>query len=74
MSAIAGALGIKMEKEGCYSLGDGELQNDPEIIAKTVRLMKATSILFFIIVLIPLYLFIGITVQMFLENALFGLL
>lgn len=74
MSAIAGALGIKMEKEGCYSLGDGELQNDPEIIAKTVRLMKATSILFFIIVLIPLYLIIGITVQMFLENALFGLL
>lgn len=74
MSAVAGALRIKMEKEGYYSLGDGELQNDPEIIAKTVKLMKVTSILFFIIVLIPLYLIIGTTVQILLENAFFGLL
>ena len=73
MAAIAGALGIKMEKEGHYSLGDGELGNDPANIAQTVRLMRYTSLLFFIIVLLPLYLLIGLHVQLFLENYLFGL-
>ena len=36
--------------------------------------MKLTTGLFFVLVLLPLFVFIGIQVQLFLENALLGLI
>ncbi len=74
MATIAGGLGVKFEKIGYYSLGDGQLSNDPETIRDTINVMKLTAILFFLIVMLPLFMFIGIVLQTALENALIALL
>jgi adenosylcobinamide-phosphate synthase len=73
MAAVAGGLGVKFEKIGYYSMGDGEVPTDPKVIRDTINVMKLTSVLFFVIVLLPLFTFIGIHVQLFLENLLLGL-
>jgi adenosylcobinamide-phosphate synthase len=73
MAAVAGGLGVKFEKIGHYSMGDGEVPTDPKVIRDTINVMKLTSVLFFVIVLLPLFTFIGIHVQLFLENLLLGL-
>mgnify|MGYP005834172745 CR=1 FL=1 len=74
MAAVAGGLGVKFEKEGHYCMGEGELPRDPTVIRDTIKVMKLTAVLFFATVLLPLFIFIGIQVQLFLENALLGLL
>jgi adenosylcobinamide-phosphate synthase len=74
MAAVAGGLHVKFEKIGYYCMGDGAVPTDPETIRDTLRVMKLTAGLFFVLVLLPLFVFIGIHVQLFLENALLGLL
>jgi adenosylcobinamide-phosphate synthase len=74
MAATAGGLHVRFEKIGYYNMGDGDLPTDPMAIRDTIRVMKLTSLLFFALVLLPLFIFVGIHVQMFLENALLGLL
>jgi adenosylcobinamide-phosphate synthase len=74
MAAVAGGLHIKFEKVGYYSMGDGEVPTDPLAIRDTIRVMKLTAGLFFVLVLLPLFVFIGIHVQLLLEDALLGLL
>jgi adenosylcobinamide-phosphate synthase len=73
MAAVAGGLGVKFEKIGYYSMGDGEVPTDPKVIADTVKVMKLTSVLFFALVLIPLFTVLGIYVQLFIEDLLLGL-
>jgi adenosylcobinamide-phosphate synthase len=73
MAAVAGGLHIKFEKVGYYCMGDGEVPTDPLAIRDTIRVMKLTAGLFFTLVLLPLFVFIGIHVQLFLENVLLGL-
>jgi adenosylcobinamide-phosphate synthase len=73
MAAVAGGLGVKFEKEGCYCMGDGELPSDPRVIGETIKVMKLTAALFFLLVLLPLFTFIGIHVQLFLEDLFTGL-
>jgi adenosylcobinamide-phosphate synthase len=73
MAAVAGGLGVKFEKIGYYSMGDGEVPTDPKVIADTIKVMKLTAVLFFILVLLPLFTLLGIQVQLFLENLLLGL-
>lgn len=74
MATIAGGLGIKFEKIGYYSMGDGEVPNDPEAIRSTIRVMKLTAVLFFVLVLLPLFTVVGVHVQIWLENLFLGLL
>lgn len=73
MAAVAGGLGVKFEKIGYYSMGDGEVPTDPKVIADTIKVMKLTAVLFFVLVLLPLFTLLGIQVQLFLENLLLGL-
>ncbi|MDW5563072.1 MAG: cobalamin biosynthesis protein [Methanomassiliicoccus sp.] len=73
MAAVAGGLGVRFEKIGYYSMGEGEVPTDPMVIKDTIKVMKLTAVLFFVIVLLPLFTFIGIQVQLFLENLLLGL-
>jgi adenosylcobinamide-phosphate synthase len=54
MAAIAGALETKFEKIGHYSLGDGEVSFDKEHVTSAIRLMKITSILFSVMIVIPI--------------------
>lgn len=73
MAAVAGGLGVKFEKTGCYCMGDGEVPSDPRIIGEAIKVMKLTAALFFLLVLLPLFTLIGIHVQLFIENLLLGL-
>jgi adenosylcobinamide-phosphate synthase len=53
MSAMAGALGVQLEKPGHYALGDGE-DISPAQIMKALQIMELTSVLFGIVVIFPL--------------------
>jgi adenosylcobinamide-phosphate synthase len=52
ISAMAGALNIQLEKQGCYTLGDDH-GISAENIPKALRVMTVTSILFGLIVVVP---------------------
>lgn len=54
MAALAGALQTKFEKIDHYSLGDGDLEITTEHIKSAIKLMKITSILFSLIVTVPI--------------------
>jgi adenosylcobinamide-phosphate synthase len=73
MAAVAGGLHVRFEKIGYYSMGDGEVSSDPQVIRDTINVMKLTAVLFFTLVLLPLFAFVGIHVQLFLEDLLIGL-
>jgi adenosylcobinamide-phosphate synthase len=52
MSAMAGALGVQLEKSGHYALGDkGDIS--PAHITKALRIMELTSVLFGAVVVFP---------------------
>ncbi|MGD8707359.1 MAG: cobalamin biosynthesis protein [Nitrosopumilaceae archaeon] len=53
MAAIAGALGTKFEKINHYSLGDGEVEFSKDHIKSAISMMKVTSIIFSVIVVMP---------------------
>jgi adenosylcobinamide-phosphate synthase len=53
MSAMAGALGVQLEKSGHYALGDkGEIS--PEHITRALRVMELTAIMFGAVVIFPI--------------------
>ncbi len=70
MAAFAGGLGVKMEKIGYYTFGDGDLPQDPKHVRDAIRLTKLSTLLFFVLVALPLFLWLGIHVQVWLEQAL----
>jgi adenosylcobinamide-phosphate synthase len=74
MSAFAGGLGIRFEKIGWYVMGDGPLPSDPEVLRDTIKVMTMASYLFVLTVVVPLYLLVGAEVQVFVEDALLGLI
>jgi adenosylcobinamide-phosphate synthase len=71
---VAGGLGVRFEKMGHYSMGEGSVPQDPLIIRDTINVMKLTAVLFFALVLLPLFTLMGIHVQLCLENWLLGLI
>ncbi len=73
MAAVAGGLGITMEKPGDYRLGWGPLPA-AEDIRRSYQLIELSSMLFMLIVAFPLYHFIGMGVQLMMEDAIWGLL
>jgi adenosylcobinamide-phosphate synthase len=70
MAAFAGGLGIRFEKVDNYKLGDGPLPSDPKVIQQTISIMKVSALLFFFTVVLPLFLFLGLHVQLFFEGLL----
>ncbi len=74
MAAVAGGLGVRFEKQGHYSMGEGKVSDDPTVILDTIKVMKLTSVLFFLLVLLPLFTLLGIQVQLSLEDWLLGLI
>lgn len=73
MSAVAGSLGLGMEKNGVYRMGEGPLPSTDDI-SRAYHLIEISSILFVYMVTLPLYIFIGMDVQIILEDALWGVL
>ncbi|MFW6111212.1 MAG: cobalamin biosynthesis protein [Thermoproteota archaeon] len=54
MSAIAGALNVKLQKPDFYTLGDDVNPLSPENISEALNIMKLTSFLFGLLVIIPI--------------------
>ena len=69
MTAFAAALGISMEKKDVYVMGKGNLPTVDDI-GRCYRLLELSSILYILIVTLPLYIFLGIHVQTGIENVL----
>lgn len=59
MAAIAGALGAKFEKIDHYSLGDGNISFTKDHVKSAISIMKVTSILFCVIVVVPILLLLS---------------
>jgi adenosylcobinamide-phosphate synthase len=60
MSAMAGAFNAQLEKPGFYILGDPVNPLNPEQIPRAIRIMNLTTLLFTIIVVLPIVLLMGI--------------
>ncbi len=54
MSAMAGALGVMLEKPGSYTLGEPSRLLEPEDIRRALKIMKLNVFLFSLLVSIPL--------------------
>lgn len=53
MAALAGALGARLAKAGCYQLGRGESALEPRHVRDAISLLKVTSLLFAGMVVVP---------------------
>jgi adenosylcobinamide-phosphate synthase len=73
MAAVAGALGVTMEKKNVHVIGSGPLPSVDDI-GRGYRLVELSSVLMMLMVTIPLYVFVGIHVQVFLEDRLYDIL
>jgi adenosylcobinamide-phosphate synthase len=73
MTAAAGALGFSMEKKDVYVMGFGDLPTIKDI-SRCYKLIEIAAFLFFVIVTVPLFVFIGIHVQIYIENLIMRLL
>lgn len=54
MSTIAGALSVRLEKPGFYTLGDASNALSPKHVPQALRIMKLTTYLFEVLIVIPL--------------------
>jgi len=74
MSAMAGGLCIRLEKIGHYTIGEGKMPKNPHHIREALKIMELASLLFFVFVAIPLYVFVGIYMQYFIEDFLYNII
>jgi len=73
MTAVARAMRISMEKIGVYVMGKGNMPSVDDV-TRCYKLVERTSIVFMLVITIPLFVFIGIHVQVFIEDRLLDLL
>ena len=73
MTATAAAMGVSFEKEGVYVMGEGPLPTI-EDIGRCYRLIEATSVLFLLIIAVPLLMFLGIHVQIIFEDFIYHII
>ena len=73
MAAAAGALGIKMEKVGVYTMGKGELPTTNDI-TRCYSLIETAAVIFMILVTVPLFVFVGVHIQVYMEDVILRLL
>lgn len=73
MTATAAAMGISFEKEGVYVMGEGPLPTIKDI-RRCYHLIELTSIIFMIVVTLPLVALLGIHVQIIFEDFIYGLI
>jgi len=73
MTAVARAMEISMEKKGVYVMGAGNMPSISDV-TRCYKLVERISLIFVLIITILLFVFIGIHVQVFIENKIFDLL
>ena len=59
MSAMAGAFNAQLEKPGFYILGDPMNPLNPDHIPRAIRIMKLTTFLFVMIIVLPIIVMMG---------------
>lgn len=74
MTAAAGALDISMEKKGEYVMNKEAPLPDHNDVRRCLHLIEFSSILFIIIVTAPLFMALGVHVQVFFEDLIIGAL
>lgn len=67
MTAVAGAMGISMEKDGVYVMGHGPMPTSDDV-RRCTRLVELASILFIITLSFVLYALVGIHIQLYCEG------
>jgi len=73
MTATSAAMGLSFEKEGVYVMGEGPLPSIDDVM-RCCRLIELASILFAIIVVLPLSAMFGVHVQIIMEDFLHSLI
>lgn len=71
MTAAAAVLGISMEKKGVYVMGTGPMPTTDDV-RRCCRLIELSAMLFLLTVGLILYGAVGIQVQLFIEDTIFG--
>jgi cobalamin biosynthesis protein CobD len=72
MTAVAGAMQISMEKKDVYVMGSGPLPSIDDV-SRSYRLVELASILFLLLVTMPVYAVFGIHVQIFTEDIVYNM-
>ena len=72
MTAAAAVLGISMEKRGVYVMNGGHPMPTTADVRRCCRLIELSAIIYLLLVGIILYGLIGIQVQLFAEDCVFG--
>jgi adenosylcobinamide-phosphate synthase len=73
MTAVARAMRISMEKKGVYVMGSGDMPSIDDV-TRCYKLVERVSVIFILIVTTLLFIFIGIHVQVYIEDKLFDLM
>lgn len=73
MTAVAHAMGISMEKKDVYVMGSGDLPSVDDV-TRCYKLVERTSALFILLITLPVFVLLGMYVQVLVEDAIFGLL
>jgi len=73
MAAAAGALSIRMEKTDAYVMGKGELPTVRDI-SRCYVLVEAAAVLFLITITVPLFVFAGVHIQVYMEDMILRLM
>lgn len=69
MTATAAAMGVSFEKEGVYVMGEGPLPSIDDVM-RCCRLIEVASVVFAVVVVVPLTSFLGVGVQIWVEELL----
>ena len=72
MTAVAGAMQISMEKKDVYVMGNGPLPSIDDV-SRSYKLVELASILFLLLVTMPLYAVLGIHIQIFTEDLVYDI-
>jgi cobalamin biosynthesis protein CobD len=72
MTAVAGAMQISMEKKDVYVMGTGPLPSTDDV-SRSYKLVELASILFLLLVTMPIYAVLGIHVQIFTEDLVYNM-
>ncbi|MCL2032700.1 MAG: adenosylcobinamide-phosphate synthase CbiB [Methanomassiliicoccaceae archaeon] len=73
MTAVACAMGISMEKKDVYVMGSGDLPSIDDV-TRCYKLVERISMLFILTATLLFFVFIGIHIQVFIEDRIFDLL
>lgn len=73
MSAVAASMGIIMEKKDVYVMGEGDMPTVKDI-SRCYKLVERSSIIFLLIIAMPLFAILGVHIQVTIEDWLFGLI